>query len=969
MKYTFLLFATVLLFSIQSYAQQMVIGNGAYVISGVNIVVNCDSLVNRGILNNSGTAAIKLTGNLINQGTFINGQASSVSLYGIATQTIGSSNQIIFSTLNLNNNAGLILEKDATINGNLNFQNGIITTASNLLTLGDTASITNASSSKYVDGKLANTFSGIGTKVFPIGKGGNYRPVNIQLSALSGISTITAEQFETGLTATLPADVTMLSNNRFWTITQSGGSAIQYYISLDASGFTPVRPVVILKKDAGMITSHETTTPNYTNTIPMTTFSDFALGEQCINPGNGGEIGVAQSICSGTSPAVFTSVSLPAGYTGTLEYQWQMNTISSTAPSGDWTLVGSNSATYHHTTAVNQNTWFRRLARVDCKTDWLGAAESNVVMITVTTPLTPSVSITESANNVVSGTSVTFTATPANGGIPIYQWKVNGIDVGTGTDTYTYAPANGDIVKVEMTSSLNCVTIATATSNTISMFVFINNTWQGVTTDWNLASNWSLNTVPLSNHNVIIPANSIQFPTISVPSTINNLTIESGASIIENGLTINGTAIAERYIAKDNNWHFLSSPVVNQEIKPNFAPTTCDQTFDFFKWDQSDATMSTPWLNIRASNGSYATGFDNFEVGKAYLLAYSSNYGGNATHQFTGTLNRGDQANIAVSNSGNTFNLIGNPYPSAIDWDAAGYIDRDIRLKNTNPSIWIWNGTSGNYGTYNYGVAGTNEVTNVIAPNQGFFVEAISTGNFTIPNASRLHPGTQNFLKSTASDLLKLKVSSTANTYSDEIIVNFNSNAIANQGAGKWFSMISDAPSLYSVKNNKNFSINTLAVINTDLAVPVCFKAGVNGYYSIKASELASFTNLSNLILKDLQTGSTQNLLQNQVYNFAANTTDNANRFQLIFNSTLGIVNPTNTVSSVIYIADNVIYIQSKKQIKQIEFYNAIGQLVYKTNAGTAQFSLSLSDFVRGAYFVRITTEQGIQTQKFIINN
>jgi hypothetical protein len=522
---------------------------------------------------------------------------------------------------------------------------------------------------------------------------------------------------------------------------------------------------------------------------------------------------------------------------------------------------------------------------------------------------------------------------------------------------------------------------ANGTVQTFTTSAAANCTFTGTTSSaWEDATNWD-NGIPGAITNVTIPTGLTNYPTLANPTTINNLTINSDisgtASLITNAaLTVSGTTTAQRYIAKDNKWHFLSSPVAAQAIIPNFAPTTCDATFDFYKWDASadlTAPTSTPWVNLRATTTTYEPTFETeFAVGRGYLVAYSggvNGYGGSETHLFTGNLNSGDKSIDVVYAATNKFNLIGNPYPSAINWNASGYTNRDTYLKDAAPSIWVWNGTAGQYGAYIKDDAmGTNDVTNVIAPNQGFFVEAISTGNFTIPNAARVHPGAQNFLKSTPVDLLKLKVSSTANTYSDEIIVNFNSNATANQGAAKWFSMITAAPSLYSVKNNKNFSINTLAVLNADLVVPVSFKAGVNGNYSIKASELASFTNLSNLILKDLQTGSMQNLLQNQVYNFAANTNDNANRFQLIFNSTSGINNPTNN-QSVIYLTENNIQIQSENQIDRVEVYNAIGQLIYQSNEKSNQLSVNVSGFTRGTYIVRLITNQKIHTQKLVINN
>jgi uncharacterized protein (TIGR02145 family) len=84
-----------------------------------------------------------------------------------------------------------------------------------------------------------------------------------------------------------------------------------------------------------------------------------------------------------------------------------------------------------------------------------------------------SVSIIAAQNPVCVGTSVTFTATPVNGGTtPVYQWKVNGVSVGTNNPVYTYNPANLDLVSCILTSSETvCVTNNPATSNTIIMTV------------------------------------------------------------------------------------------------------------------------------------------------------------------------------------------------------------------------------------------------------------------------------------------------------------------------------------------------------------------------------------------------------------------------------------------------------------------------------------------------------------------
>ena len=95
-------------------------------------------------------------------------------------------------------------------------------------------------------------------------------------------------------------------------------------------------------------------------------------------------------------------------------------------------------------------------------------ATSNQIQIT-TASVTPTVSIAADQNPVCHGTTVTFTATPINGGTtPTYQWQVNGVNAGTNSPTFTSITlADGDIVTVTMTSNANCVTTPTATSHLV----------------------------------------------------------------------------------------------------------------------------------------------------------------------------------------------------------------------------------------------------------------------------------------------------------------------------------------------------------------------------------------------------------------------------------------------------------------------------------------------------------------------
>jgi len=80
--------------------------------------------------------------------------------------------------------------------------------------------------------------------------------------------------------------------------------------------------------------------------------------------------------------------------------------------------------------------------------------------------VTPSVTIhAVPGDTVCTGTSVTYSPVAVNGGAsPFWQWSVNGTSVAT-TGTYTYIPANGDVVMVVMTSNATCPLPATAGSS------------------------------------------------------------------------------------------------------------------------------------------------------------------------------------------------------------------------------------------------------------------------------------------------------------------------------------------------------------------------------------------------------------------------------------------------------------------------------------------------------------------------
>ena len=98
----------------------------------------------------------------------------------------------------------------------------------------------------------------------------------------------------------------------------------------------------------------------------------------CTNPTDGGTIGTAQTIASGSTPSGLTQTVAPAGTpVGTLQYQWQSSVTSSS--SGFSNINGATSTSYSPG-ALSQTAWYKRLVKVDCEANWV---ESNVVELTV----------------------------------------------------------------------------------------------------------------------------------------------------------------------------------------------------------------------------------------------------------------------------------------------------------------------------------------------------------------------------------------------------------------------------------------------------------------------------------------------------------------------------------------------------------------------------------------------------------
>lgn len=92
--------------------------------------------------------------------------------------------------------------------------------------------------------------------------------------------------------------------------------------------------------------------------------------------------------------------------------------------------------------------------------------------LTVNPLLTPSITISASADSICTGETVTFTSMVANEGTsPVYDWQLNGSSVGNGATYSTSGLNDGDTVFCILTSSNACVVSANVNSDTLTFTV------------------------------------------------------------------------------------------------------------------------------------------------------------------------------------------------------------------------------------------------------------------------------------------------------------------------------------------------------------------------------------------------------------------------------------------------------------------------------------------------------------------
>jgi hypothetical protein len=319
--------------------------------------------------------------------------------------------------------------------------------------------------------------------------------------------------------------------------------------------------------------------------------------------------------------------------------------------------------------------------------------------------------------------------------------------------------------------------------------------------------------------------------------------------------------------------------------------------------------------------------------------------------------------------------LVGNPYPSAIDWDAS------TGWNNTNIISSIYFRSDGNYGTYiaGHGGLGTNGATNIIPPMQSFWVRVDTqqtTGSLGCDNSVRVH-SSQNIYRvglSSYNNTLHLTATNNTNGLSDDTYIIFDPSATdgfdSQYDAYKMFAVDPAYPQVYTnIAGSGDISINSLSALVSERIIPLGFNASVSGQYTFTAGMVSNFTNNGNTVfLKDLNTGTYQDLSSDSVYQFTSGVTSGLSRFLLYFNKSSGI-DEHSTDQIQIFSNNNQVYLKSSDMLNgDATVYDVLGQIIAtKHLSGESSAVINLQP-VSAVYIVKYTANDITITKRIFIN-
>ncbi len=378
--------------------------------------------------------------------------------------------------------------------------------------------------------------------------------------------------------------------------------------------------------------------------------------------GTGGTANISYTIsgCTATLTVTVNSAT-PSPISGAATVcTGQTITLSDATPGGTWSSSNTAFATVGSSTGI--------VTGVTSGTAIISYTISNacgtgyvVYPVSISNPisLSPAVSFTAVPGVVCAGDLVLFTAVPTYGGsAPSYTWTKNGANVASGP-TFSYAPANGDVIVCHMTSNYPCIATNTAVSaprtmvvqshvaNTVSIFVSQSTITAGsVDTFVAIAPNggssplyqWLLNgaTIPGATTSMYITTTLTSSQVISCRVT-SSLSCATPNTVISSGITVNVIVTGLSQVTKpDGNFSILPNPNKGEFTIEGNLGTGTDSKVDIVIIDMLGQVVYTQSyvarngaiydhviLDHSIANGMYLVGVTSANVHAVYHVVVS----------------------------------------------------------------------------------------------------------------------------------------------------------------------------------------------------------------------------------------------------------------------------------------------------------------------------------------------------------
>jgi len=426
--------------------------------------------------------------------------------------------------------------------------------------------------------------------------------------------------------------------------------------------------------------------------------------------------------------------------------------------------------------------------------------------------------------------------------------------------------------------------------------------------------------------------------------------LESDASLIDNGnSTGTGNSIVKKTVAD------TSSYLISSSVELTSASIFSDDII--YSFNESDSL----WEELSSE--------DSLSVFNGYKLYVTKD----TTLSIYGTLNTGN-INTLLSADDEGWNLLGNPYPSTINWDTNGW-DKS----NIDNTLYLWKNNNFSYYISESGLS-VNNGSKYIPPMCGFFVKANNQGNISISNSTRFHLPANNIYGESSSCLGDyIKMSITNNNYKDETLINIFVNASsdfdANFDAYKLLSEHLDVPQIYSIysDNDKALSINSLSY-KVNISIPIGIQVKRTDNYTIKIEDY-NIENYDSVFLEDKFYNQSTKIYTNGklsdtvVCSFDYDSEDDPNRFVLHFrNIKTDVKNIDSKEVNNIYAYSGKIYVLigiNGKIQGEIYIYNVAGILIKSMKIDQNRYyEIDMHDKPSGTYIVKLILNDKVLNKK-----